>query len=137
MKTLNAIAFKLSLTVGGVAAISLLVGGIGIMNIMLVAVTERTREIGIRMAVGALESDVLMQFLIEAVILSLAGGAAGASLGFLGAISIGNAISVPVTLTMEVLALGLGVPMMIGIVFGFFPALRASRLDPIDALRFE
>lgn len=137
MKTLNSIAFKLSLTVGGVAAISLLVGGIGIMNIMLVAVTERTREIGIRMAVGALESDVLLQFLIEAVILSLAGGAAGATLGFLGAIGIGNMISVPVTLTLEVLAFGLGVPMLIGIVFGFFPALRASRLDPIDALRFE
>ena len=134
---LNSIALKLSLTVGGVAAISLLVGGIGIMNIMLVAVTERTREIGIRMAVGALESDVLMQFLIEAVILSLAGGATGATLGFFGAMGIGNAISVPVTLTMDVLALGLGVPMLIGIVFGFFPALRASRLDPIDALRFE
>ncbi|MEQ1754102.1 MAG: ABC transporter permease [Micropepsaceae bacterium] len=137
VKTLDSVGYKLSLAVGGVAAISLVVGGIGIMNVMLVAVTERTREIGIRMAVGAEQNDVLLQFLVEAVVLSLAGGIAGALLGFGGAAAIGSALNVPVYISAEILALGLGVPVMIGVLFGFFPALRASRLDPIDALRFE
>ena len=137
VKTLDSVSYKLSLAVGGVAAISLVVGGIGIMNVMLVAVTERTREIGIRMAVGAEQKDVLLQFLVEAVVLSLAGGVAGALLGFGGAAAIGSAINVPVYISAEILALGLGVPTMIGVLFGFFPALRASRLDPIEALRFE
>jgi len=137
VKTLQSIGFQLSLTIAGVAAISLVVGGIGIMNVMLVAVTERTREIGIRLAVGAQQSDVLLQFLIEAVILSLAGGMMGATLGFLGALAIGGAIGVPIGVTLEVVALGFGVPTLIGIAFGFFPALRASRLDPIEALRYE
>jgi putative ABC transport system permease protein len=113
------------------------VGGIGIMNVMLVAVTERTREIGIRLAVGAQQSDVLLQFLVEAVVLSLVGGITGATLGFLGAMAIGGAIGVPIFVTFEVVALGFGVPTLIGIAFGFFPALRASRLDPIEALRYE
>ena len=137
MKMLNSLALKLSLAVAGVAAISLVVGGIGIMNVMLVAVTERTREIGIRLAVGALERDVLLQFLVEAVALSLAGGLVGVLLGLAAAASIAGAIGVPITISLEVLALGFGVPAAIGIAFGFFPALRASRLDPIEALRFE
>ena len=137
VKSLQSIGFQLGLTVAGVAAISLVVGGIGIMNVMLVAVTERTREIGIRLAVGAQQSDVLLQFLIEAVVLSLVGGLTGATLGFLGALVIGGAIGVPIGVTLEVVALGFGVPALIGIAFGFFPALRASRLDPIEALRYE
>jgi putative ABC transport system permease protein len=137
VKKLQSIGFQLALTVAGVAAISLVVGGIGIMNVMLVAVTERTREIGIRLAVGAQQSDVLLQFLLEAVVLSLAGGVTGATLGFLGATAIGSAIGVPVAVTFEVVLLGFGVPTLIGIAFGFFPALRASRLDPIEALRYE
>jgi putative ABC transport system permease protein len=137
VKRLESIGMQLTLTITGVAAISLVVGGIGIMNVMLVAVTERTREIGIRLAVGAQQSDVLFQFLIEAVVLSLAGGITGATLGFLGAMAIGGAIGVPVHVTYEVIALGFGVPTLIGIAFGFFPALRASRLDPIEALRYE
>ena len=137
VKKLQSIGFQLALTVAGVAAISLVVGGIGIMNVMLVAVTERTREIGIRLAVGAQQSDVLLQFLLEAVVLSLAGGVTGATLGFLGATAIGGAIGVPIGVTLEVVALGFGVPTLIGIAFGFFPALRASRLDPIEALRYE
>jgi putative ABC transport system permease protein len=137
VKTLDSIGFQLTLTIAGVAAISLVVGGIGIMNVMLVAVTERTREIGIRLAVGAQQSDVLLQFLVEAVVLSLVGGITGATLGFLGAMAIGGAIGVPIFVTFEVVALGFGVPTLIGIAFGFFPALRASRLDPIEALRYE
>ncbi len=137
VKRLESVGMQLALTVTGVAAISLVVGGIGIMNVMLVAVTERTREIGIRLAVGAQQSDVLLQFLIEAVILSLAGGLTGATLGFLGAMAIGGAIGVPIGVTLEVVVLGFGVPALIGIAFGFFPALRASRLNPIDALRYE
>jgi putative ABC transport system permease protein len=127
----------MTMLLGAVAAVSLLVGGIGIMNVMLVAVTERTREIGIRLAVGAQQSDVLLQFLVEAVVLSLVGGITGATLGFLGAMAIGGAIGVPIFVTFEVVALGFGVPTLIGIAFGFFPALRASRLDPIEALRYE
>ena len=137
VKRLDSIGFQLTLTIAGVAAISLVVGGIGIMNVMLVAVTERTREIGIRLAVGAQQSDVLLQFLVEAVVLSLVGGITGATLGFLGAMAIGGAIGVPIFVTFEVVALGFGVPTLIGIAFGFFPALRASRLDPIEALRYE
>jgi putative ABC transport system permease protein len=137
LELLNSLAFQMATAISGIAAISLFVGGIGIMNVMLVAVTERTREIGIRLAVGAQQSDVLFQFLIEAVVLSLAGGIVGAVLGFLGAMAIGGAIGVPIQVTFEVLAMGFGVPTLIGIAFGFFPALRASRLDPIEALRYE
>ncbi len=122
---------------GAVAAVSLLVGGIGIMNIMLVSVTERTREIGIRLAIGALEQQVLMQFLVEAVTLSLAGGVIGILLGLGLAYSAVSYMSVPFVTSPSVIILAFGFSAAIGMVFGYFPARRAAQLNPIDALRHE
>jgi putative ABC transport system permease protein len=122
---------------GAVAAVSLLVGGIGIMNIMLVSVTERTREIGIRLAVGAVEGQVLLQFLVEAVILSLFGGLIGVLSGIALA-GFGTArLGVPFLLDPTIILIAFGFAALIGIVFGYFPARRAARLDPIEALRRE
>ena len=122
---------------GAVAAVSLLVGGIGIMNIMLVSVTERTREIGIRLAIGALERQVLTQFLVEAVVLALFGGVLGIAIG-LGIAAAGSAVmDVPFSADLKVIALAFAVSALIGVIFGFFPARRAARLDPIEALRHE
>jgi putative ABC transport system permease protein len=123
---------------GSIAAISLLVGGIGIMNIMLVSVTERTREIGLRQAVGAKRGDILIQFLAEAIVLSILGGLIGVALGVGGAKFVGPLIGYSRTLvTASSVMLALGVSLGIGIFFGFYPANRASRLNPIDALRYE
>ncbi len=122
---------------GAVAAVSLLVGGIGIMNIMLVSVTERTREIGIRLAIGALERQVLTQFLVEAVVLALFGGMIGIVLGLAIAAGGASLMDVPFTADPNVIALAFAVSALIGVVFGFFPARRAARLDPIEALRRE
>ncbi|HYH37444.1 MAG TPA: ABC transporter permease [Azospirillum sp.] len=122
---------------GAVAAVSLLVGGIGIMNIMLVSVTERTREIGIRLAIGALEGQVLMQFLVEAVVLSLFGGLMGVllGLGIAGAVTAG--MGVPFLVDPKIILIAFGFSGLVGIVFGYFPARRAARLNPIEALRHE
>ncbi|MGY6708971.1 MAG: ABC transporter permease [Rhizobiaceae bacterium] len=119
------------------AGVSLLVGGIGIMNIMLVSVTERTREIGIRLAIGAQERDILWQFLVEATVLSALGGIFGVlfGLGIAGAAAI--SLGIPFAPSLSVIALAVGFSALIGMVFGFFPALRGARLDPIDALRHE
>ncbi|MFI5272872.1 MAG: ABC transporter permease [Ktedonobacterales bacterium] len=121
----------------GIAAISLIVGGIGIMNIMLVSVTERTREIGIRMAVGARRGDIRNQFLIEALTLSGAGGVIGIALGLLGGAALTHAFQLPFVLSFVAILLAVGVSVLVGVGFGFYPALRASRLDPIVALRVE
>ena len=122
---------------GAVAAVSLLVGGIGIMNIMLVSVTERTREIGIRLAIGALESQVLRQFLVEAVVLSLFGGLLGVLLGLGLAWLTTSGLKVPFIVDPNVVLLSFGFSALVGVVFGYFPARRAAHLDPIDALRHE
>jgi putative ABC transport system permease protein len=127
----------LSLLLGSVAGISLLVGGIGIMNIMLVSVTERTREIGIRMAIGAKGRHVMAQFLVEAVLLSVTGGAIGALLGIAASRTISALAGWPVEISPASVAVAFGFAALVGIFFGYYPALKASRLDPIEALRYE
>jgi putative ABC transport system permease protein len=128
----------LTLFLGAIAGISLLVGGIGIMNIMLVSVTERTREVGIRKAVGATRRDILLQFLLEAIVLSFMGGLLGIALGVTGANLISNLSSDLATkVTSGTLVLAAGVASAVGLVFGVYPALRAARLRPIEALRYE
>jgi putative ABC transport system permease protein len=117
--------------------VSLLVGGIGIMNIMLVSVTERTREIGIRLAIGALEKQVLTQFLVESVVLALLGGVIGIALGLSLAGLASYAMDIPFSASSNVVALAFLFSGAIGVIFGFFPARRAARLDPIEALRHE
>ncbi len=122
---------------GTAAAISLVVGGIGIMNIMLVSVTERTREIGLRMAVGARRQAILLQFLVEAVTLCMIGGLIGITLGISGTFIVANIAGWPVFLSPMTIALALAASAGVGIIFGYFPARRAARLDPIEALRYE
>jgi putative ABC transport system permease protein len=121
----------------GIAAVSLLVGGIGIMNIMLVSVTERTREIGLRLSVGARDLDVLTQFLVEAIVLSLAGGALGILLGLTGAWGVSRVLQWPTAVTADAVLLSFAVAAATGVFFGFYPARKAAALDPIDALRYE
>jgi putative ABC transport system permease protein len=121
----------------GIAAVSLLVGGIGIMNIMLVSVTERTREIGLRLSVGARDIDVLLQFLTEAMVLSLTGGAIGVALGFASSKIMTRVMSWSTLVTVDAVLLSFGCAAAIGIFFGFYPARKAASLDPIDALRYE
>jgi putative ABC transport system permease protein len=127
----------MTLLLGAVAAVSLLVGGIGIMNIMLVSVTERTREIGIRLAIGALEREVLLQFLIEAVVLSSFGGVIGIVLATVASIGLSQLLGLPYALDVQINLLAFGFSAAIGVIFGYFPARNAARLNPIDALRHE
>jgi putative ABC transport system permease protein len=137
LETASSISGTLTLLLAGIASISLVVGGIGIMNIMLVSVRERTREIGIRKAIGARSRDVLAQFLVEALTLSLLGGAFGALIGLAVSAGIGRLAGWGFTLDPSTLAIALGFSLAVGIVFGVWPARQAARLDPISALRYE
>ncbi len=135
LSSINTILTTLTVALSGIAAISLVVGGIGIMNIMLVTVTERTKEIGLRKAIGAHPNAILSQFLIEAIILSGVGGLVGVILGSLGTLAISNFF--PAKVTISSVGLAIGVSSIVGIIFGVAPARKASKLSPIDALRYE
>ncbi|MBX3599626.1 MAG: ABC transporter permease [Rubrivivax sp.] len=135
--TLSGTTQVMTMLLGAVAAVSLLVGGIGIMNIMLVSVTERTREIGIRLAIGALGHEVLLQFLIEAVVLAALGGLVGILIATAASVVLTGVMGVPYVFDLGINLLSFGFAALIGIVFGYFPARRAARLDPIEALRHE
>lgn len=137
LSTINSVLSILTLVLSGIAAISLLVGGIGIMNIMLVTVTERTKEIGLLKAIGAKRKDILMQFLIEAVVLTVVGGAIGIVLGIGIGFLIANAIHVPFGLPIIPVIASVSISIIIGVAFGSYPAYRASKLSPIDALHYE
>jgi len=136
-ETLSSTTQVLTTLLGAVAAVSLLVGGIGIMNIMLVSVTERTREIGLRLAVGALEREVLLQFLIEAVVLSAMGGVVGIVIATAASWGLSSLMDVPYAFDPSINLLSLAFSAAIGVLFGYFPARRAARMDPIEALRHE
>lgn len=137
IETLSSTTKMLTILLGAVAAISLVVGGIGIMNIMLVSVTERTREIGIRLAIGAFEREVLLQFLVEAVVLSSLGGIIGIILGLLITLGLTSAYDLPFIFNEGIIILAFLFSTAIGVVFGYFPAKKAATMNPIDALRHE
>ncbi len=137
LSLLTTITGALTIFLGAIAGISLLVGGIGIMNIMLVSVTERTREIGLRKAIGARRKDILLQFLIEAVVLTLIGGVIGIILGYLGSLGVALIGNWTPTVSLGSVLLAFGVCALFGLVFGIYPANKASKLSPIEALRYE
>ena len=127
----------MSMLLGAIASVSLLVGGIGIMNIMLVSVTERTREIGIRMAIGARERDILLQFLLEAIVISIVGCLIGLFIGIGGAVLANKLTQAAVVISGQSVLLAFGVAASVGVFFGFYPARKAARLNPIEALRHQ
>jgi putative ABC transport system permease protein len=137
LKTVSSVTDILKLLLGAIAGISLLVGGIGIMNIMFVSVTERTREIGLRMAIGGRGTDILKQFLVESIILSILGGIFGIIFGYLIAAGAGSLMGSQIIVTPQSVMLATGVCFLIGVFFGWYPARKASNLNPIDALRYE
>ena len=137
LNTMTSTTKMLTYLLGSIAAISLLVGGIGIMNIMLVSVTERTREIGIRLAIGAMQSEVLLQFLIEAIVLSTWGGIIGIILGLGVGYGVVQIFELPYIINTQIILISFIFSTLIGVVFGYFPARKAARLNPIDALRYE
>lgn len=137
MEQINSVMGQITLLISAIAGISLVVGGIGVMNIMLVTVTERTREIGIRKSIGARNTDIQIQFLIESVILTGIGGVLGLLLGWVGGQIAGNLMSIKTVISASSVFIAVGISSAIGIVFGVYPASKAARLDPIEALRYE
>ncbi|QOR36617.1 ABC transporter permease [Clostridium sp. 'deep sea'] len=137
LSMVNKVMNNITLLVSGIAAISLLVGGIGVMNIMLVSVTERTREIGIRKAIGARRRDILIQFILEAILLTMGGGIIGTILGLSGAYVIAGAFGIPRVISVSSILIAWAFSALIGLFFGSYPANKAAKLDPIEALRFE
>lgn len=137
LDTVQSITGLLAVMIAGISGISLIVGGVGVMNIMLVSVTERTREIGLLKAIGAKEKDILTQFLVEAVVMTLIGGLVGIILGVLGAFVVSFAFKIPFIVSTPAIIIAVGVSTLVGIVFGLYPARRAAKLSPIEALRYE
>ena len=137
LSTVETITGLLTLMIVGISGISLVVGGVGVMNIMLVSVTERTKEIGLLKAIGAKEKDILTQFLVEAVVMSLIGGLIGITIGISGAYLISFLANIPFVLSIPAIIIAVGVSTLVGVVFGIYPARRAAKLSPIDALRYE
>ena len=137
ISTVETITSLLTVMIAGISGISLVVGGVGVMNIMLVSVTERTREIGLLKAIGAKQKDILTQFLVEAVVMSLTGGIIGIVLGISGAYLVSLVAHIPFVLSIPAIIIAVGVSTLVGIVFGLYPARRAAKLSPIDALRYE
>ncbi len=135
--TVQTITSLLTAMIAAISGISLVVGGVGVMNIMLVSVTERTREIGLLKAIGAKEKDILMQFLVESVIMTLAGGVVGIVIGITGAYVISLVAGIPFVISIPAVVIAVGVASLVGVVFGLYPARRAAQLSPIDALRYE
>ena len=136
-KTASETAKTMSMLLGAIASISLLVGGIGIMNIMLVSVTERTREIGIRMAIGAREKDILLQFLLEACVISIVGCVIGVALGLGGALLVKKMVGAEILISIQSIVLAFSVAASVGVFFGYYPASKAAKLHPIEALRYQ
>ena len=136
-ETVSSVLGTVTAVVAAIVGVALVVGGIGIMNIMLVSVTERTREIGIRLAIGAFGSEVMMQFLLEAIVLSTLGGVIGICLGLTGSYFAADALRVPYVFAPDIVALAFVFSALVGVVFGYLPARKAAGLDPIEALRHE
>ena len=137
LETVQTITNLLTVLIAGISGISLVVGGVGVMNIMLVTVTERTKEIGLLKAIGAKQNDILVQFLVESVTLSVAGGIIGIIIGISGAFAVSQVAGIPFVVSIVTVLLAVGVSSLVGIIFGLYPARQAARLNPIDALRYE
>lgn len=137
LDTVESITGLLAIMIAGISGISLIVGGVGVMNIMLVSVTERTKEIGLLKAIGAKEKDILTQFLVEAVVMTVIGGLVGIALGISGAFLVSLLFKIPFIVSVPAILLAVGVSTLVGVVFGLYPARRAAKLSPIDALRYE
>jgi putative ABC transport system permease protein len=137
LSTVQTITGLLTVMIAAISGISLVVGGVGVMNIMLVSVTERTKEIGLLKALGAKEKDILLQFLVESVVMTVIGGSVGIILGISGAFIVSMLFNIPFVLSIPAVIIAVAVSTLVGLIFGLYPARRAARLSPIDALRYE